>query len=48
MTNYMTSCTTDNKIMKENGIKDQNEYRLFLQKNAEKLMQINMDAVVKK
>lgn len=37
-TNYNSNCSIEQKIMKENNIKNPNEYRAFLQKNAEKLM----------
>ena len=33
LTNYNSQCNIDSKIMKDNGIKSQEEYRIFLQKN---------------
>lgn len=39
-------CSLDKKIMGTNGIKDQKSYKEFLQKNAEKIMEINKQAVI--
>lgn len=38
ITDYRSSCTIDNQIMADNGIKTQEEYRAFLQKNGDKLI----------
>ena len=48
LTSYTSNCVMDNKIMKDNSIKTPAEYRLFLQRNAEKIMEINRNSVVKK
>lgn len=39
ITDYRSSCTIDSQIMADNGIKTQEEYRAFLQKNGGKLIQ---------
>ena len=36
-TDYRTSCSIDAQIMKDNGIKSESEYRLFLQRNGDKI-----------
>lgn len=33
LTNYKSQCSIDSKIMKDNGIKSQEQYRAFIQKN---------------
>ena len=38
-TEYNSNCLVNKKIMKENKIKSQYEYRKFLQENAEKIME---------
>jgi aspartate 1-decarboxylase len=40
ITDYRSSCSIDQKIMADNGIKTQAEYRLFIQRNGSKLMEI--------
>ena len=42
-TDYNPTCLINQKIMKDNNITNQNEYRAFLQKNALKIMQINAE-----
>lgn len=42
-TDYSPPCLINQKIMKDNNITNQNEYRAFLQKNALKIMQINTE-----
>lgn len=39
ITDYRSSCSIDNKIMADNGIKTQEDYRAFLQKNGGKLIE---------
>jgi hypothetical protein len=48
ITDYRSSCTLDNLIMQQNGIKSQQEYRQFIQRNALKLAQIDRDLVQKR
>jgi hypothetical protein len=36
-TDYRTSCSVDEQIKKDNGIKSEEEYRLFLQRNGDKI-----------
>jgi hypothetical protein len=48
ITDYRTSCSVDNKIMKDNGIKTQQEYRLFVQRNADKILDINRSLTMKR
>lgn len=40
-TEYNSSCLVNKKIMKDNKITSQYEYRKFLQQNAEKIIEIN-------
>lgn len=40
ITDYRPSCSIDQKIMQDNGIKTQAEYRLFIQRNGVKLMEL--------
>lgn len=40
ITDYRSSCSIDQKIMADNGIKTQAEYRLFLQRNGDKIMDL--------
>ena len=40
ITDYRSSCNIDQKIMADNGIKTQAEYRLFLQRNGDKIMDL--------
>ena len=40
ITDYRSSCSIDQKIMADNGIKTQAEYRLFLQRNGDKIMEL--------
>ena len=39
ITNYSSACSIDQKIMADNGIKTQAEYRLFISRNGNKLME---------
>jgi hypothetical protein len=39
ITEYRPSCSIDEKIMKDNNLKTQSEYRAFIQKNGIKLME---------
>ena len=41
ITEYATSCSIDAKIMRDNNITSQHEYRLFLQKNGKKAVRKN-------
>lgn len=41
ITDYRSSCSIDQKIMADNGIKTQAEYRLFLQRNGDKIMELS-------
>lgn len=40
ITDYRSSCSIDQKIMEDNGIKTQAEYRLFIQRNGNKIMEL--------
>lgn len=40
ITDYRSSCSIDQQIMSDNGIKTQAEYRLFLQRNGSKIMEL--------
>ena len=40
ITDYRSACSIDQKIMEDNGIKTQAEYRAFLAKNGEKIMEL--------
>jgi hypothetical protein len=46
-TDYKPSCTVNDKIKKNNNIKNSLEYRKFLQSNAKLLMEINFKESVK-
>lgn len=48
ITEYRSSCSIDNKIMADNGIKTQAEYRLFLQRNGNKILDITRTATEKR
>lgn len=41
LTDYSSNCLADKKIMKDNKITNQFEYRKFLQENAKKIMEAN-------
>lgn len=47
LTEYKSNCVVNNKIMKDNKITSQYEYRKFLQENAEKLMETNKNSINK-
>jgi hypothetical protein len=48
LTDYTPACAIDAKIMKDNNITDPNEYRMFLQRNATKIMEIQRKNIQKK
>ncbi len=47
-TDYRPVCTTENLIQLQNGIKNSYDYRLFLQENAESIMDFNRAYAIKK
>jgi aspartate 1-decarboxylase len=40
ITDYRSSCSIDQQIMTDNGITTQAEYRLFLQRNGNKIIEL--------
>lgn len=42
-TDYRPSCQVHDLILKQNSIKNSEQLRLFLQRNADKLRQLNLD-----
>lgn len=47
-TDYRSSCIVHNLISRHNGIRNSNEQRLFLQRNADALMEMNLSHFHKK
>lgn len=47
-TEYGSACSIDAKIMKDNGLKTPEEYRLFIQRNGSSLMTLNRNLTQQK